>query len=247
LISSGYYPWYGSPHHIGVTRLTRFKSALTINGGIGQNETVENPLQAPTQPGLTNYSMDNNGQIINFFDSARWGVLTGDASNAYRPRQRLFPYAYGSALVDVALRSAAYDRIERIAVIYDYAKSATPRLWELNFHALSPFLPQASALRIDRPGAALCVEVLGPRGSFKTSQGFTIAPEKPYPSAQYPEQFHARYSVSKSSLELTSVTILREDCSAARVAVRFDDAAATVSINDGAAIVFDRRQVRVPQ
>ncbi|MFY8018691.1 MAG: heparinase II/III domain-containing protein, partial [Inhella sp.] len=43
LISGGYYPWYQSPHHAAVTRATRFKNALTFDGGIGQAEPVSNP------------------------------------------------------------------------------------------------------------------------------------------------------------------------------------------------------------
>jgi hypothetical protein len=246
LISSGYYPWYGSAHHMGVTRLTRFKNALTFDNGIGQNETVDNPLRAPTLAGLTNYSMDSHGEIVNFSDGARWGVITGDASNAYRPRQRSYPYAYGTAMVDSALRSSAYDRLARIAVIYDYAHSGSARQWELNFHGLSPFKVNGSALRIDRNGAALCIDVYGPDGSFNTSQGFPIAPEASYPSAQYPEQYHGRFSAAKASTELASITVLREDCANTRVDVVLQGSKATVTLAGGAPIVFDRKQVWVP-
>jgi hypothetical protein len=246
LISSGYYPWYGSAHHMGVTRLTRFKNAMTFDGGIGQNETVENPLLAPTTPGQTNYSMDNHGEIINFSNSERWGVITGDASSAYRPRQHDYPYAYGTAMVDSAVRSSAYDRKQRIAVIYDYAHSARPRQWELNFHGLSQFKGNDTTLRIDRNGVALCIDVYGLGGSFKTSQGFPIAPEASYPSAQYPEQYHGRFSATKPSTELASVTILREDCANTKVEVLLQGTKVTVTLAGGAPIAFDRKQVWVP-
>jgi hypothetical protein len=246
LISSGYYPWYGSAHHMGVTRVTRFKNAMTFDGGIGQNETVDNPLQAPQTPGLTNYSMDSHGEIINFSDGARWGLITGDASNTYRPRQRNYPYAYGAAMVDTALRTSAYDRKERIAVIYDYAHSAGARQWELNFHALSPFKVNGMSTRIDRNGVSLCIDIYGPSGSFKATQGFSVAPELSYPSAQYPEQYHGRFSVAKSSTELSSITILREDCVNTKVDVLVQGTKVSVSLGGGAPIAFDRKQVWVP-
>jgi hypothetical protein len=247
LISSGYYPWYGSAHHMGVTRLTRFKNALTFDGGIGQNETVEKASQPPMVPGLTNYSMDNHGEIVNFFDGPRWGVLTGDASNAWQPRQRGFPYTYGPSLVEAAFRSAAYDRRERIAVIYDFAKSGKARSWELNFHALSPFELKGSTFRIERRGVSLCIDIHGPAGKFDVSKGFPIAPEKPYPSEQYPEQYHSRFTVAKPDTGMTSITVLREDCADTPVLVRFEGAKATVSIGKGKAIAFDRKQVWLPQ
>jgi hypothetical protein len=246
LISSGYYPWYGSNHHFGVTRLTRFKNALTFDGGIGQNETVVNPALAPIRPGLTDFSMDNRGEIINFFNGLRWGVVTGDASNAYRPRQRDFPHSYGAALVDVALRSAAYDRYERIAVLYDHAKSMTPRRWELNFHGLSPFQENGSGMKLTRNGTELCIDIHGADGKFENSQGFPIRPELDYPSEQYPEQYHSRFVVNRPDTHLTTVTILREDCSNTRVTVNFTGPRATVTIANGLPIVFDRHQVIVP-
>jgi hypothetical protein len=247
LISSGYYPYYGSPHHMGVARLTRYKNALTFDGGIGQNETVENPAIAPTVPGLTNYSMDNRGELLNFHDGPRWGVLTGDASNAYRPRQRAYPYTYGAPLVDSAFRSATYDRVKRIAVIYDYARSTDQRRWELNFHALSPFQSAGSTQRIDRRGVSLCIDVYGPGGAFRTSQGFAIRPEKPYPSLAYPEQYHARFAVDSASTELSSITLLREDCNDTPVKVAFKGARASVSIDGAAALVFEGKQAWIPQ
>jgi hypothetical protein len=247
LISSGYYPWYGSAHHMGVTRLTRFKNALTIDGGIGQNETVDDPTVEPKVPGPTNFSMDNRGEIVGFVDGPRWGVVTGDASNAWRPRRRAFPYDYGAPMVDVDIRSAAYDRRDRVAVIYDQAHSAKPRRWELNFHALAPFDAKGAGVRIDRKGVALCIEVYGPGGAFETSKGFPIPPEKPYPSEQYPEQYHARFTAAQARPDWTSVAVLREDCASHKVEVRFDGARATVGIDGGAAIVFDGRRVEVPQ
>jgi hypothetical protein len=247
LISSGYYPYYGSPHHMGVARLTGYKNALTFDGGIGQNETVENPAIAPTAPGLTNYSMDNRGELLNFHDGPRWGVLTGDASNAYRPRQRAYPYTYGAPMVDSAFRSAAYDRIRRVAVIYDYAHSPVARTWELNFHALSPFRSVGATQRIDRRGVSLCIDIHGPGGAFHASQGFAVNPEKPYPSAAYPEQYHARFTAAHASTELTSITILREDCNDAPVKVVLDGARARVSVDGATALVFERKQAWIPQ
>jgi hypothetical protein len=43
LISAGVYDYYGSPNHLNITRATRYKNALTFDGGLGQAEPSETP------------------------------------------------------------------------------------------------------------------------------------------------------------------------------------------------------------
>lgn len=234
-ISGGYYPYYLSPHHALVGRATRFKNALTFNGGIGQAE----PVAAPTAPGAPIMSMDTRGQLINFGDNGTWAYTTGDATLAYRgqdPTTKAF-----TPLLTKAVRSVAYNRQERVAVIYDWATSATAKTWELNFQSLVLPTLVGSTIHVNNGGVESCMDVYGPAGSIAITNGFPIAPE-----VTQPDQFHTRYSVTTASTQLVSVTVIREDCRAVPVSVSYASTAATVVINNGSSMVFDQKTIKSP-
>jgi hypothetical protein len=234
LISGGYTPYYGSPHHVAVARATRFKNALTFDGGIGQAE----PSAHPTAPGKPVDSMDTRGELINFSDNTLWAVTTGDATLAYRGQN-----AGGgswSPLLTNAVRTVAYQRAEKVVVIYDWASSNSSRKWELNFQAPTAPKLTGQTTRIDNNGASACIDVYGMPGSVKLTNGFPVAPEK-----SYPDQYQARYTATTASTVLVAVTVIREGCRIVPIRVDFSGTAATVSVNGGAAIVADRRTVTV--
>ena len=235
LITGGYTPYYRSPHNALVARATRFKNALTVDGGIGQAE----PGATPAAPGSPLDTMDARGELINFIDNGQWAVATGDASLAYRG-QNPSTKAWSPILTD-AVRSVAFQRKEKVVVIYDWASSATPRTWELNFQSLTLPTLTAGTARIDNGGASACIDVYGLGGSFKVTSGFPVAPEKPMPN-----QFQARYASSGRTPELVAVTVIREDCRDVPVTVTFNGTAASVSINGAKPLVADRKTISVP-
>ena len=221
-----------------VGRATRYKNALTFDGGIGQAETMIDPTTQPTVPGKPFHSMDTRGQLINFNDNKTWATSTGDATLAYRAqdvRQRLTP------LLSNAVRSVAYQRAEKVVVIYDYATSAKPRKWELNFHALNAFETVGRSLKAHNAGSSACIDVYGLPGTFALSDGFAIAPESPRAN-----QFHGRYGASAASAQLASVTVIREDCRNVPVTVNVSGTVASVTINGASPITFDQRTVKLP-
>jgi hypothetical protein len=55
-----------------------------------------------------------------------------------------------------------------------------------------------------------------------------------------------RFVVHRPDTHLTTVSVLREDCSNTRVTVNFTGSKATVTIANDLSIVFDRHQVIVP-
>lgn len=232
-ISGGYYPYYMSPHHALVGRATRFKNALTIDGGIGQAE----PSAAPTVPGKPLSSMDARGQLINFHDNETWAVASGDATLAYRG------YSAGTwtPFLSNAIRTVAYNRAERVAVIYDWATSDKARTWEMNFQMMNAPTLNKFTLRAVAGDAQGCVDVYNAPGSFKVTKGFPIAPEN-----GLPDEYQARYSVSRASKELVAVTVIREDCRSVPVSVSVTAASASVVINGAAPLVMDRRAVTLP-
>lgn len=233
--SGGYYPYFKSPHHELVGRATRFKNALTFDGGIGQAEIGV----SPTAPGKPTFTMDARGELSNFYDSGTWAVATGDATPAYS-WQNSVSYKWTRWLRN-AVRSVAYNRVEKVAVIYDWATSDVARKWELNFQMPDAPSLNASTLRATTGGAQGCVDIYNLDGAFHVTKGFPIAPEN-----GLPDQYQARYAASLASTQLIAVTVIREDCRTVPVNVRVEGTSASVIVNGGAPLVLNRKAVTVP-
>ncbi|WP_197046852.1 DUF4962 domain-containing protein [Paucibacter sp. KBW04] len=239
LISAGYYPWYKSAHHVTVNRATRYKNALTFNGGIGQSEPGTSASAQPITPGNPAFSMDARGEIINFADTGVWAAATGDATLAYRT---IFAAKPAATLLTTAIRSVAYNRTERVALIYDWATSATPRSWELNFHAFNTFDFVNKSVRVQNKGSSACFDVYNLPGSFNQVTGFAVAPEN-----AKPKQWHGRYTAALPSTTLTAVTVIREDCRTVPITVSTSGSKVTVGVGSTGSIVFDQRSITMPQ
>lgn len=239
LISAGYYPWYKSAHHVTVNRATRYKNALTFNGGIGQSEPGTSTTAQPIIPGNPAFSMDARGQIINFADTGVWAAATGDATLAYRT---IFSERPAATLLTAAIRSVAYNRTERVALIYDWATSATPRSWELNFHAFNAFDFVNKSVRVQNKGSSACFDVYNLPGSFNQVTGFAVAPENAKPN-----QWHGRFTAASPSSTLTAVTVIREDCRTVPITINTSGSKVTVGVGSTGSIVFDQRSITMPQ
>ncbi|MCV2361765.1 heparinase II/III-family protein [Paucibacter sp. TC2R-5] len=236
LISGGYYPYYMSPHHATVTRSTRYKNALTVDGGLGQAE----PLAAAITPGKPIESMDTPGRIMNAYDNGQWAVVTGDAALAYRT------YDSGTKswkpLLDDAMRSIAYHRATKTTVIYDWATSAKSRRWELNFNSQSAFALDGTTARVTNGVATACIDIYGAPGGFVASKGFSVPPE-----ITAADHYQLRFSTSAVSPRLAAVTVIRENCGAPSAKVTFTNTTkATVNISGASTLSFDQATVEVP-
>jgi len=201
LIGAGYYPYYGSPHHRLVTRATRYKNALTFDGGIGQSES-RTGAGGPTEP---LHSMDAQGHLLRAEDLGDFSVMTGDATDAYRafdpPSGRWMP------LLTQAFRSVVVDRANGVVFIYDWASSERPRRWELNMHAPKQFRVDGNTVRVEAADASVCVDFDGPPSEFVQTSAWYVPPESPLP----PEA-HGSFRVQTPSLEFASLLVLRGDC-----------------------------------
>ncbi|MET1078289.1 MAG: heparinase II/III family protein [Pseudomonas sp.] len=235
LISGGYYPAYGTKHQRYVTRATRFKNALTFDGGLGQAEPVVDPRN-PNAPGAPVHSMDARGKLINFQDDENWVVASGDAALAYRRKVNEKSW---SPLLSKAYRTVAYNRREGLVVVYDYAKSDTKRKWELNFQVLNkPSWAGSKTLVIVNGPATACINVYTAKsapGTYSETSGFPVAAADPVDLLRYPDQFQVRFAVGTATEEFTAVTVIRENCQPLIAApeISFNGAEALVKINKG--------------
>lgn len=236
LISGGYYPYFNSPHHALVGRATRFKNALTFDGGIGQAEPTS-VLTARSVPGRPRYSMEARGQLINFADTGAWAVTTGDATLAYAGKGE--SDTTFTPFVTNAIRSVGYNRNKKIVVIYDWATSDSARTWELNFQSLQAPTLSSRIVRVNNEGVSACIEVHGLSGPITFSSGFPLLPE-----VSRPNEFQTRYHTVMPLKQLVSMTLIREDCNTAGVSVTLNGTAARVVISGEMPLTFDRKTIR---
>jgi Heparinase II/III-like protein len=240
-ISGGIYEKYDDDKN-NFHRQTRFKNAMTFDGGKGQGQVAGTYNPART--------MKASGKLVNYYykgddtpgGGSPWTIATGDATDAYR-EFIISSTTPPKSLLTKAFRTVAYNRQEGIAVIYDYAASDTPRRWEVNFQTLrQPTLPNASGRKITvarRDGSKVCVEYHGYNGSWSTeSMGDYYAeplidnPEKPGEKMKDPlyTQYHTRYTTDSTYPVFAGVTVILENCA--------DPVRAPVTWSSGGAYTF---------
>ncbi len=248
LISAGVYDSYGTANHLNVTRATRFKNALTFDGGIGQAEPSENPVAG--KPGAPILGLlDFGGKVINFQDDGTWAVATGDAKDAYRGMDLNIGRAV--PLLSSADRTVAYNRKLGVVLVYDWARSNTPRHWELNFHTLKSNAPMlfgaGQNIKLANATTSACLKVWTEAPYYYDAFAEGWEGYQPNPNIGRPivPEVHMRFNVRTSTQEFTSVTVINEDCKDIPINVSFLGSAAYVNIN-GSLINFDGPVVKTP-
>jgi len=234
LISSGYYPYYNSPHHRIVTRATRYKNALTFDGGIGQSESAAGAIK-PTEP---LYSMDARGDIIYSEVRGALSAVTGDAALAYRANDP--QTGKWTPLLSNAIRSIVMDRANGITLVYDWATSTKARQWELNYHSPNPFTADASTVKASKDTSSVCLDRYGPATNFTQTMAWDVAPETAMPA-----QAHGRFTALTPSTELVHLTVLRDSCKIVPVQVSQQGSRIAVTVGNQV-ISFDKRQTLLP-
>lgn len=228
LINAGYYPYYNSPHHTSVTRATRYKNALTFDGGFGQSESV----LGSAKPSPPLHSMDTSGELLRAEERGHLTLLTGDATLAYRAVNP----ATGAwvPLLSNAVRSVVMDRANGLVFVYDWATSTSPRRWELNYHSPNAFSADASTVKASNGGASVCLDRYGPASSFTQTMAWDVAPE-----VSQPAQAHGRFTLLNPSTELAHLTVLRDSCRIQPVQVQQQGTRIQVTLG-AQTVVFDK-------
>jgi len=155
-IASGYYPWYGSPHHRNWTRETKAKNCITIDGGKGQSKR----------------SWNASGRIVRFLHGQAYDYALGDATPAYSGRLKRF------------LRHVIHVRPGTFIII-DEVEAPKPVALEWWLHALEEMKidKKKREVLVRRGGARLLATFIEPRGlNFTQTDRFDPPPEDRKPN-----------------------------------------------------------------
>ncbi len=211
IIASGYYPYYGSPHHVQWTRTTAASNSVLVNGE-GQPKT---------------WNWEAKGEVTTFAATPAADYVVGDATQAY------------PGLLKRYLRKALFVRPLQtggpaLIAVHDELEAEEPSTFQWLLHTLEEMeVDEAAQSASIRRGEARCrVEFLAPEGLELTqTDQFTVPPE-----TGGANQWHLTASSTEKASRKQSLIVLRpyradeeaepaevrsldgENCVAARVA-----------------------------
>ncbi len=183
-ISSGYYPYYGSPHHRGWTWQTKAANSIGVDG---EGQQIRD--------------WNAKGRILHFESNDYYHYALGDATAAYRGRLQRF---YRHILYVRPLDS----EMTPIVVIYDDLISRKKSTFQWWLHALEQMRIDGASqsVEIKRNQAQLDVRFLAPISlRFSQTDQFTIPPEGD--ADQYPNQWHLTAETTEPSESCRFLTV----------------------------------------
>ena len=187
LIDSGYYDWYGSPHWKGWYRQTKAHNAITFDGGKGQAEKSG-------EQGMTAI-----GRLVDARSNGRVDFTEGDAIEAYE----------GQLLQ--ARRRLWYLRAENTLVVQDSLRSAVPRQFEWNVHALDSFvIKNAGSIEVKHNAARACIDMVQPGGMEFVQNNRFDPPPQSGPSRG--DQWHGRFQNKERQVGVEFLAVIRVGC-----------------------------------
>lgn len=160
-IPSGYYPWYGSPHHKEWTWESRSKNTILVDG---EGQRVQ--------------SIEAKGDIIKSSFGSQFDYVLGDATEAYMGRITRF------------WRHLLFVKPD-VIVVYDQLDRMEPGTYDWLLHSLKEIQVEESAqrVRVDGDTAHMWVSFVTPEQlAFSVTDEFPILPEDR--EAHKPLQWH---------------------------------------------------------
>ena len=194
VIASGYYNYWGSPHHFKWMRQTQAKSAITYDGGKGQP-----------------YSASSVGRIVGFRVEGDRAEFSGEATAAY-----------GGALTKARRDVVRLDR--DLFLIRDDLASREPRSFEFNLHATDKMRLDEAAQRVTvvRPRATLDLRFVGGTPlRFSQTDRFAVELDEHVlrKDSGYPSQWHFRAATERvPEAEILTLLEVRRPSEPSRVA-----------------------------
>jgi hypothetical protein len=204
-IDSGYYPYYGSPHHVLWTRQTRAHNGILVNGR-----------------GQPPYNWEASGRIEKFVDQGLVTLVRGQAGSAYNvpPTSEVVemwrkhvkePLPPMEPKVDSFERTLAFvsSREHPVLFVLDDIRTGGPATFAWLLHALQQMqIGTDDAVTVTSGKVRLAVKVIStsPLELSQTSE-FTVKPEER--AAGSPDQWHlaARTTSSAASVKYLAVLV----------------------------------------
>lgn len=179
-VSTGYYNYYGSPHHDRWTRQTRAKNGITFDGGESQDR-----------------GWHATGAITAFVHGDDFDVAIGDATPAWGGR------------LTRAVREIVHVR-PGIFVIRDDLASEVPRTFEYQLHAIEQMTlrSEANEVLITRPAASLTARFLEPAAAHITQTDQFDPPPAWPPDREYANLWHTTVAQTSARNEAEFLSVL---------------------------------------
>ena len=169
-IATGYYPWYGSPHHVEWTRATHAVNSVLVDG----------EGQVPRR-------WDANGRLTAFESSGGYDYAEGEAAPAYQGRLKRFR------------RHVVHARPGVFVICDDLEAPRAVRLqWLLHAYRKIAVDEPARTLRIENAPAAMRVHLLLPE-TLNFSQTDRYQPEPESQAGRWENTWHLTAETSTAA------------------------------------------------
>ena len=205
IIDSGYYPWYGSPHHNLWTRMTRAHNSILINGR-----------------GQSYGTMKASGTIEKFETTEALSIVTGECARAYNlPMSELTVKQWEEHIDEPLPAMEPEAEIVRRTIIFshnsetpwiaisDYLKTASPATFDYMLHALEKMQLDHTNQRllVKRGDVGLDVYFLSPSAlDFRQFDKFPVAPTERNEGA--PDQWHFTATNAEETDEMRFLVLM---------------------------------------
>ena len=206
IIDSGYYPWYGSPHHIFWTRQTHAHNAILIDGR-----------------GQASGSMEAKGKIESVVEDGSLRIVTAECAQAYNatPREHVLngwlenlgsAYPAMSPSAETVRRTVVFnsDKNKPWMLIHDYVETDGPATFDYLIHSLDEFIieRQTGKLTIKRGDITLDIYILSDKElNFDKTDQFLVPPGDRYEGAKNDWHFKATTRDKSESVKFLALFI----------------------------------------
>jgi len=221
-IDSGYYPFYGSPHHELWTRQTQAHNGILVNSR-----------------GQATRDWNASGSIQHFEQTGNVTIVRGEAATAYNQppsagvaqlwQERLGePHPPRDAVVESFERTVAFVTLKErsLFVVYDYLKTDCPASSDWLLHALNEMEvdPTTGAMTIRQGKARLAVRLLASEPiEFSQSDKFSVPPGERAKGS--PPQWHLTAHTTSDAEETKFLAIM--------IPYRESESPPTIEVVDG--------------
>lgn len=210
-IDSGYYPSFGTPHHVLYTRQTLAHNGILVNGR-GQpvfDWKASGEIEQFDRKGIVTLVRGEAGSAYNIPQAP--SILKQWAENLKTPVPPMDPK------VETFERTLAFagSKARPVLVVHDYVKTAAPTTFDWLLHALNKMETGAGTILLRDGDARLAVRLIASVPyNFSQRTGFPIKPEFAANTAyilgkeSFADQWHLRATTVRPAAEVKFLAVM---------------------------------------